>query len=141
VAEAKTKPTAVGVADFLAAVPNAQRREDAKQVCAIMERLSGEPPVMWGPSIVGFGSYHYRYDSGREGDMARIGFSPRSTALVLYLADGYRGKEDQLARLGKHKTGVSCLYINKLADVDQGVLEEMVADTLAYMDEKYPRST
>lgn len=139
-AEAKTKPTAVGVADFLAAVPNAQRREDAKQVCAIMERLSGEPPVMWGPSIVGFGSYHYRYDSGREGDMARIGFSPRSTALVLYLADGYRGKEDQLARLGKHKTGVSCLYINKLADVDLAVLEEMITDSLAYMDEKYPRS-
>lgn len=140
-AENKTRPTAVGVADFLAAVPNAQRREDAKQVCAMMERLSGEPPVMWGPSIVGFGSYHYRYDSGREGDMARIGFSPRSTSLVLYLDDhGYRGREDQLARLGKHKTGVSCLYINKLADVDLGVLEEMIAGTLTYMDEKYPRT-
>ena len=139
-AENKTKPTAVSVADFLDAVPSAQRREDAKKVCAMMERLSGYPPVMWGPSIVGFGSYHYKYDSGREGDAGRIGFSPRSTSLVLYLVDGYKGKEAQLERLGKHKTGVSCLYINKLADVDESVLEEMVRDSLAYMDEKYPRS-
>ena len=139
-AENKTKPTTVSVADFIAAVPNAQRREDAKKVCAMMERLSGYPPVMWGPSIVGFGSYHYKYDSGREGDAGRIGFSPRSSALVLYLIDGYKGKEAQLARLGKHKIGVSCLYINKLADVDESVLEEMIADSLTYMDEKYPRS-
>lgn len=139
-AENKTKPTQVSVAEFIEAVPNAQRREDAKRVCAMMERLSGYPPVMWGPSIVGFGSYHYRYQSGREGDAARIGFSPRSTSLVLYLADGYKGKEAQLARLGKHKTGVSCLYINKLSDADVTVLEEMVRDSLAYMDEKYPRS-
>ena len=138
-AQNKTKPTQVSVADFLAAVPNAQRREDAKQVCAMMERLSGDKPVMWGPSIVGFGSYHYKYDSGREGDAARIGFSPRSTSLVLYLVDGYQGKEEQLARLGKHKTGASCLYVNKLADVDMAVLEEMIADSLAYMDSKYPR--
>ena len=139
-AELKTKPTAVQVADFIAAVPSAQRREDASKVCAMMERLSGEAPVMWGPSIVGFGSYHYKYDSGREGTMARIGFSPRSTSLVLYLADGYEGKADQLARLGKHKIGKSCLYINKLADVDEGVLEEMITDSLTYMDETYPRS-
>lgn len=138
--ENKTKPTAVSVADFLEAVPNAQRRDDAKKVCAMMERLSGYPPVMWGPSIVGFGSYHYKYESGREGDAGRIGFSPRSTSLVLYLVDGYKGKEAQLARLGKHKTGVSCLYINKLADVDESVLEEMIRDSLAYMDEKYPRT-
>ena len=138
-AENKTKPTAASVADFLAAVPNAQRRADAKKVCAMMERLSGYKPVLWGPSIIGFGSYHYRYDSGREGDSGRIGFSPRSTALVLYLVDGYKGKEAQLARLGKHKIGVSCLYINKLSDVDEGVLEEMIRDSLAYMDEKYPR--
>lgn len=138
-AENKTKPTQVSVAEFLDSVPNAQRRDDAKQVCAMMERLSGYKPVMWGPSIVGFGSYHYKYDSGREGDAARIGFSPRSTSLVLYLVDGYKGKEEQLARLGKHKTGVSCLYVNKLADVDRAVLEEMITDSLAYMDEKYPR--
>ncbi|WP_166039429.1 DUF1801 domain-containing protein [Sphingosinicella sp. YJ22] len=139
-AENKTKPTAASVADFLDAVPNAQRREDGKKVCAMMERLSGYPPVLWGPSIVGFGSYHYRYESGREGDAGRIGFSPRSTSLVLYLVDGYRGKEAQLARLGKHKIGVSCLYISKLADVDLAVLEEMITDSLAYMDEKYPRA-
>jgi len=140
VAENKTKPTAASVADFLDAVPNARRREDAKKVCTMMERLSGYPPVLWGPSIVGFGSYHYKYDSGREGDAGRIGFSPRSTALVLYLVDGYRRKEAQLARLGKHKIGVSCLYINRLSDVDEAVLEEMVRDSLAYMDEKYPRT-
>ena len=139
-AENKTKPTQVSVTDFIDAVPNAQRREDAKTVCAMMERLSGNPPVLWGPSIVGFGSYHYKYDSGREGDAGRIGFSPRSTSLVLYLVDGYEGKEAQLARLGKHKIGKSCLYINKLADVDTSVLEEMITDSLAYMDEKYPRS-
>ena len=138
-AENKTRPTAASVADFIDSVPNAQRREDARKVCAMMERLSGSPPVLWGPSIVGFGSYHYKYESGREGDAARIGLSPRSTALVLYLVDGYHGKEEQLARLGKHKTGVSCLYINKLADVDLAVLEEMITDSLAYMDEKYPR--
>jgi hypothetical protein len=138
-AENKTKPTKVGVPGFIDSVPNAQRREDAKKVCAMMERLSGYPPVMWGPSIVGFGSYHYKYDSGREGDAGRIGFSPRSTALVLYLVDGYKGKEEQLARLGKHKIGASCLYINKLADVDVAVLEEMITGSLAYMDEKYPR--
>lgn len=138
-AENKTRATAASVADFIDSVPNATRREDAKKVCAMMERLSGYPPVLWGPSIVGFGSYHYKYESGREGDAARIGFSPRSTALVLYLVDGYDGKEEQLGRLGKHKTGVSCLYINKLADVDLAVLEEMITDSLAYMDEKYPR--
>ena len=139
-AEAKTKPTSVRVEDFLDAVPNEQRRSDAKAVCAMMERLSGEPPTMWGPSIVGFGSYHYRYESGHEGDMARIGFSPRSTSLVLYVIDGYQGKNELLGRLGKHKIGKSCLYINKLSDVDEAVLEELIKGSLAYMDEKYPRS-
>lgn len=138
-AENKTQPTALKVADFIDAVPDPQRRDDAKAVCAMMERLSGEPPAMWGPSIVGFGFYHYKYESGREGTMSRIGFSPRAKELVLYLVDGYEGKEAQLARLGKHRIGKSCLYIKKLADVDQAVLEEMITDSLAYMDEHYPR--
>jgi len=138
VAENKTQPTKVRVEQFIAGVPDPQRRADAEAVAAMMARLSGEPARMWGSSIVGFGSYHYRYESGREGDAARIGFSPRAKELVLYLADGYEGKEAQLARLGRHRIGVSCVYIKKLADVDQGVLEEMITASLAYMDEKYP---
>ncbi len=137
-AEIKTKPTGVAVDSFLDAVANPVRREDGKKVRAMMERLSGEPARMWGPSIVGFGSYHYRYDSGHEGDMARIGFSPRKAELVLYVLTEAAGEEAQLARLGKHKTGKCCLYIKKLSDVDEAVLEELIVDTLAYMREKYP---
>lgn len=136
--ESKTKPTGASVDDFIAAVTDERQREDAQVVLAMMERLSGHKPAMWGPSIVGFGNYHYKYESGREGNMCRIGFSPRKGQTVLYLIDGYKGKEAQLARLGKHKIGVSCLYIKKLADVDRGVLEDMVKDSLAYMAEKYP---
>jgi hypothetical protein len=104
----------------------------------MMARLSGALPKMWGPSIIGFGRYHYKYDSGREGDAPRIGFSPRKGQTVLYLIDGYSGKDAQLARLGKHKLGKSCLYIKRLSDVDIAVLEDMVAETLAYMAKTYP---
>lgn len=138
-AEIKTKPTGVAVDHFIDAVPNPQRREDAKTVRAMMERLTGEPATMWGPTIVGFGTYHYKYDSGHEGDMCRLGFSPRKAELVLYVLTESAGQEAQLARLGKHKTGKCCLYIKKLSDVDEAVLEELTAGALAYMDEKYPR--
>lgn len=137
-AEIKTKPTPVGVADFIAAVENPIRREEAKTVCAMMERITGEPPRMWGPSIIGFGSYRYKYDSGHEGTMCRLGFSPRKSQLVLYILTEDPAQDEQLARLGKHKTGKSCLYINKLADVDMAALEEMTGDALAYMNAKYP---
>ena len=137
-AEIKTKPTGISAADFIDAVPDATRREDAKTVCAMLERITGEPPKMWGPSIVGFGSYHYKYDSGHEGTMCRLGFSPRKAQLVLYILTGDEGQADKLARLGKHKTGKSCLYINKLADVDMAVLETITRDSLSYMNEKYP---
>ncbi|HKR25732.1 MAG TPA: DUF1801 domain-containing protein [Allosphingosinicella sp.] len=137
-AEIKTKPTGVAVDTFLDAVENPVRREDGKTLRAMMERLSGEPARMWGPSIIGFGSYHYRYDSGHEGDMARIGFSPRKAELVLYVLTEGGGQEAQLARLGKHKTGKCCLYIKKLSDIDEAVLEEMIVDVLAYMREKFP---
>ena len=137
-AEIKTKPTEVTVDDFIAAVENPVRREEAKAVCAMMERITGEPPVMWGPSIIGFGSYRYRYDSGHEGTMCRLGFSPRKAQLVLYILTEDPEQNERLARLGKHKTGKSCLYINKLADVDMVVLEEMTRDALAYMNSKYP---
>lgn len=140
-AELKTKPTGVAVDDFLDSVADPQRREDAKKVRAMMERLVGEPAQMWGPTIVGFGSYHYKYESGHEGDMCRLGFSPRKAELVLYVLTEAGGPEEKalLARLGKHRTGKCCLYIRKLTDVDEAVLEELVAESLAYMDEKFPR--
>ena len=138
-AELKTRPTGVAVDEFLDAVADPQRREDAKKVRAMMERLSGEPAAMWGPSIVGFGRYHYKYDSGHEGEMARLGFSPRARELVLYLDDaGYQRHQALMDKLGKYKTGKSCLYIKRLADVDEAVLEQLVAGSLDYMREQYP---
>ncbi|HEX8643319.1 MAG TPA: DUF1801 domain-containing protein [Allosphingosinicella sp.] len=129
-AETKTKPTDVSVDAFLDGVAHPVRRADGKAVRAMMERITGEPATMWGPSIIGFGSYHYRYASGHEGDACRIGFSPRSANLVLYVG-GFPEYETLLARLGKHKPSKCCLYINKLADVDQTVLEEIVRRTWA----------
>jgi hypothetical protein len=137
-AEIKTRATEVSVDDFIEAVPIPQRREDAKTIRAMLERLTGEPARMWGPSIIGFGRYHYKYDSGHEGTMCRLGFSPRKAELVLYVLTGEPGQEAQLARLGKHRTGKSCLYIRKLADVDEAVLEDMARGALAYMNKKYP---
>jgi len=137
-AEIKTKATEVSVDDFIEAIDNPQRREDAKKVRALFERLTGEPAKMWGPTIIGFGSYHYKYDSGHEGVMCRMGFSPRKAELVLYVLTGAAGQEANLARLGRHRTGKVCLYIKKLSDVDEGVLEEMTANALAHMNERYP---
>lgn len=137
-AEIKTKPTEISVADFIDSVESPVRRDEAKIVCAMLQRITGEPPKMWGPSIIGFGSYHYRYDSGHEGTMCRLGFSPRKAQLVLYILTGAAGEHEQLAKLGKHKTGKSCLYINRLADIDIAVLEGMARDALAYMNAKYP---
>ncbi|HEV7659732.1 MAG TPA: DUF1801 domain-containing protein [Allosphingosinicella sp.] len=138
-AEIKTKATGVSVDDFIEAVPNPQRREDGKKVRAMMERVTGEPARMWGPTIVGFGSYHYKYESGHEGVMCRLGFSPRKAELVLYVLTEAPEQEPLLARLGKHKTGKCCLYIKKLSDVDEAVLEALTVDALAHMDAKYPR--
>ncbi|HYJ31300.1 MAG TPA: DUF1801 domain-containing protein [Allosphingosinicella sp.] len=127
-AEIKTKPTQVSVDAFLDGVAHPVRRADGKAVRGMMERVTGEPATMWGPSIIGFGSYHYRYASGHEGDMPRVGFSPRSGNLVLYVG-GFPEYEALLAKLGKHKTSKACLYLNKLADVDQSVLEEIARRT------------
>lgn len=137
-AEIKTKPTEVTADAFIDAVENPVRREDARAVRAMMERITGQPARMWGPSIIGFGSYHYKYDSGHEGTMCRLGFSPRKAELVLYVLTERPEQEAQLARLGKHKTGKSCLYIKKLADVDMEVLDELTRGALAHMDERYP---
>ena len=127
--EAKTKPTVTSADSFIEAVEHPVRRADAKVLRDMMERLSGEPAVMWGPSIVGFGSYNYRYDSGHEGVTCRVGFSPRKAQLVLYVG-GFSGQEDRLRRLGKYKAGKGCLYINKLSDVDLAVVEEIVKAAL-----------
>ena len=132
-AEPKTKPTDVPVADFIAAVDNPKRRADAEVVQRMLSEVSGEPPVMWGPSIIGYGSYR-----GPTGDWPIIGFSPRKAQLVLYIMPGFEERADLMARLGKHKTGGSCLYINKLEDVDQRVLRELAGHAVAWMREKYP---
>lgn len=143
--ENKTKPTDAKVAQFVAAVENDTRRADAETLLSLYADATGMEPAMWGPSIIGYGSYHYKYESGREGDMCRAGFSPRKGNIVLYLMGGYSNPGTQTemdalrAKLGKHKTGASCLYINKLADVDLDVLKQMVKLDLAYMDAKYPR--
>jgi len=126
----KTKPTEVSVDAFLDGVGHPGRRADGKAVRAMMERVAGEPAVMWGLSIVGFGTYHYRYASGHEGDMCRLGFSPRSANLVLYVG-GFPEYEALLARLGKHKRSKACLYLGRLADVDPAVLEEIARRTYA----------
>jgi len=134
-AELKTRPTGVSVDAFLGGVADPGRRADAHKARALMERLSGEPAAMWGPSIVGFGSYRYKYDSGHEGEMARIGFSPRGRELVFYL---FPRPQALMDRLGKYRTGKACLYVKRLADVDEAVLEELIAGALAHMAEKYP---
>ena len=133
-AENKTRPTEASVEEFLNNVPNERRRKDSFRVLEIMREESGEEPRMWGDSIVGFGEYHYKYASGREGDAPRIGFSPRKQNLTLYLNFDYDGFDALMARLGKAKTSVTCLYINKLEDVDLTVLREMVRRSLEVPD-------
>lgn len=134
-AEIKTKPTAVTPQDFIAAVPDAARRADAQALCALMERVTGQPPVMWGPSIIGFGSYQYRYASGHGGTMCRTGFSPRKAELVLYVGAGRPEQAQHLARLGKHRTGKGCLYLKRLADVDADALAAIVHTAYAVTPE------
>ncbi|WP_066798750.1 DUF1801 domain-containing protein [Sphingomonas soli] len=124
-AETKTLPTDASVDGFLQSVAHPVRRADGTALLALMERVTGERAVMWGPSIVGFGSYHYRYASGHEGDMCKIGYSPRAAELVLYVG-GFAEYDSLLDRLGKHRRSKACLYVKKLADVDISVLEEIV---------------
>ena len=137
-AENKTKPTEADVGAFLDAVPDPKRRADGKELCATMERLSGEPPMLWGPSIIGFGTCHYRYESGREGDMPRIGFSPRARELVLYLTCGAPREQELIGRLGKHRASKACLYVKSLDDIDRGVLEQLIVEALDHMRTTYP---
>lgn len=131
--ENKTRPTNQDVIDFLNSVEHKTRRGDSFVLLEMMEEITGEDAVMWGSSIVGFGSYHYKYESGREGDMPLVGFSPRKQSMTLYIMPGFDDYEEMLAELGKHKIGKSCLYVNKLADVDENVLRKLVGRSYEHM--------
>lgn len=137
-AQNKTIKNDASVEGYLSAITPEQRQEDCRKVLAMMRAISGWEPKMWGASIVGFGEYHYKYDSGREGDALRIGFSSRAQNISIYIMPGYNDFDDELARLGKHKIGKSCLYIKRLSDVDETVLAEMLEKGLKIMAEKYP---
>ena len=138
VSEAKTVATGVTPETFLETVTPERRRDEGFALLALFQRVTGFPAVMWGPSIVGFGRYHYRYASGREGDFLATGFSPRKARHSIYILPGYQDYSGILTRLGKHKTGKSCLYVNKLADIDLDVLEELIRAGLRDLDAIWP---
>lgn len=135
--DAKTKETEIDPKDYVASVEHNTRRADAEVLLDLFAKVTGKRPKMWGPSLIGYGKYHYKYDSGHEGDMLATGFSPRKSNLVLYIMPGYEDLTDELSRLGKHKMGKSCLYVNKLADVDMDVLEEIIVRGWKTMHERY----
>lgn len=136
-AENKTKPTKLSVTAFIKGIESPDMRRDAKKVSAMMRKATGSRARMWGPSIVGFGEYHYKYDSGREGDFMITGFSPRKQALTLYVVPGFKPFEPLMKKLGKYKTGKSCLYIKRLSDIDESVLEKLIAGSVKHMRNKY----
>jgi len=134
----KTVPTTASVRDVLDRVQPALRRADGWALHALMGDITGEEPVMWGESLVGYGQYHYRYESGREGDSFRVGFSPRKANLVVYVMPGFDDYAPLLARLGKHKIGSCCLYLTRLANVDEDVLRELITRAWDHMAARYP---
>lgn len=136
-AENKTRPTGADVDAFLDAVEHDRQRAEGHVLRALLEEVVGEPAVLWGPSIVGCGAYHYVYDSGREGDMCLAGFSPRKGKHSIYVLAGFDDRPDLMARLGKHKVGKGCLYVNKLDDIDLDVLRELVAWSVSTLRERY----
>lgn len=136
-AEAKTRPTEIRVADFLAAVEPADKRADALALDALFRQVTGFAPRMWGPTIIGYGSYAYTYASGHSGIAPAVGFSPRKVEHSLYLGAGDDGAAPLLARLGKHKIGKSCLYVKRLSDIDQTVLEQMIAQAVARLNDRW----
>lgn len=133
----KTKETRASAAAFLNSIEDKRKRADAKKVASMMRKATGKRARMWGTSIVGFGRYHYEYASGREGDWALVGFSPRKQNLVLYIMPGFSEFPALMNKLGKHKTGKSCLYLNKLEDVDEGVLQQLIDRSVKYMRKRY----
>jgi len=136
--ENKTKETDSSVRDFIEKVESAQKRQDSHVLLEILKEISGFEPKMWGPSIIGFGAYHYKYQSGHEGDAPLLGFSPRKSAISLYFSCDIQGEHPELlAKLGKFKTGKGCLYVNKLSDVDIEILKELAKDSIKFTLEKY----
>ncbi len=136
-AEAKTKPTGASVSAFLAAIPDPGKRKEIKKIGAMMRRATGARPRLWGTSIVGYGRYRYDYPSGRSGDWMLTGYSPRKQAMTVYIMSGFEPFGELMNRLGKYKTGKSCLYIKRLADIDETVLEELITQSVAVMRERY----
>lgn len=137
-AELKTKPNDKSVDEFLKKVDNQNKKDDCYEILHIMKEVTQDEPRMWGDSIIGFGTYHYKYASGREGDWFLTGFSPRKQNLTLYIMSGFEKYDKLLKRLGKYKTGKSCLYINKLQDINKDVLKELVIESVNYMKKEYP---
>ena len=141
-AKTKTVPLGLKVSDYIAAIENEDRRADCQSLLDMMAQMTGWEPKIWGTTlksgIVGFGEYHYKYESGREGDALRLGFSSRAANISIYIMPGYQDFEDELSRLGKHKIGKACLYIKRLSDVDEDVLKEIMQKGLDQMAEKYP---
>lgn len=136
----KTQANDGNIEEFLNNIEPTTRQHDARLVLSIMREVTGEDPKMWGTSIVGFGQYHYRYESGREGEWFRMGFSPRKQNLTLYIMNGFQEYSEILARLGKYKTGKACLYINKLVDIDIAVFRELIEHSLAHLNKTYPQA-
>ena len=132
--ENKTQETAVDVSDFIDKIKDETKRDDSYRIIKLMQKITGHKPKMWGPSIVGFGRYHYKYETGREGDMPVAAFSPRSTAIVFYFYSRFKKREALLKKLGKHKAPGGCVYVKKLDDIDLGVLEEMVRGNIEYLE-------
>jgi len=137
-AELKTKPNEASVEDFLNGVPDQKKRQDSFAILDLMKQVTGDEPIMWGDSIVGFGTYKYKYASGRKGEWPITGFSPRKQNLTLYIMSGFDEYDELLENLGKHSTGKSCLYIKKLEDVDQDVLRELVSKSVEHMEATNP---
>ncbi|MGG1684409.1 DUF1801 domain-containing protein [Pseudalkalibacillus sp. NRS-1564] len=136
--ELKTKETDNSVIEFIESVDHPKKREDGYRLLDLFTETTGYEAKMWGPSIIGFGSYHYKYATGHEGDAPLVGFSPRKAKISLYLAQGEPEREEALARLGKHKTGKACVYVNKLADIDLEVLKELICQSVEYLKKLYP---
>ncbi len=136
-AELKTKPNQQSVEAFIDSVEPEWKRDDAREILKLIQKITGEEPVMWGDSIVGFGNYHYKYETGREGDWFLAGFSPRKQSMTVYMMGGFSGQDELLEKLGKHKNSVGCLYIKKLADVDIDILEKMIKRSVETLKKRY----
>jgi Domain of unknown function (DU1801) len=135
--KAKTTENKESVSDFISSVPDEQKRKDSMVIIKLMQKHSGFKPKMWGPAIVGFGSCHFKYESGHEGDMPLLAFSPRKTALTLYLSGKFEKREELFSQLGKHQKTVACVYIKKLEDIDMKILEKMIINSLKYTKTQY----